>query len=107
MVVVPGTSYTLLASDVCKRVEFTAAQGCNLTIPANVFFASDKIDLLTTAGNVTFTPADGVTLNSAPVPVVGLDAGLAIIVPWAMATLICRGDNVFVIVGRLEAYSAN
>ena len=63
-----GASYTLVATDVGKLIEFTNNGSIVFTIPPNssiAFNVGDRIDvLLASTGNVTVTPGSGVTVNA-------------------------------------------
>ena len=63
-----GTSYQLVAGDAGNVVSLNNAGAVTLTIPANAtvaFAVETQIDWMTLgAGQVTFTPAGGVTMRS-------------------------------------------
>lgn len=101
-----GTSYTLVASDVGKCIEFTATSGTSsLVIPTNasVGFAIDtRIDVLNQgssgvgAGKVTVVGTAGVTLNS-------YGSNFSLAGQYAGATLTQFNINQWVLVGNLTA----
>lgn len=94
-----GTSYTLVLADRGKLVELGNANPITLTIPANAsvaFPVGTKIDLLQTgAGQVTVSPAGGVTVNA--------KTGLKTSGQWAAATLVKRATDTWVLIGSLSA----
>jgi hypothetical protein len=86
---VQAASYTLVLGDKSKMIEMSG--GGNLTVPSGVFSDGDIVSILQTgASQVTIVPS-GTTVNATP--------GLKIRSQWSMATLICRGSNVFVLSG--------
>jgi hypothetical protein len=90
-------AYTLVASDLGRLVEVNSATAVALTVPTDSvsFTEGDRIDILQSgAGQVTLTPAVGVTLNS--------DSGKRkLLSQWAACTLIKRGANSWVAIGNL------
>jgi hypothetical protein len=90
-------AYTLVASDLGKLVEINSSSAVSVTIPTDsvTFTEGDRIDILQSgAGQVTLTPAAGVTLNS--------DSGKRkLLSQWAACTLIKRGANSWVAIGNL------
>jgi hypothetical protein len=90
-------AYTLVASDLGRLVEVNSATAVALTVPTDSvsFTEGDRIDILQSgAGQVTLTPAAGVTLNS--------DSGKRkLLSQWAACTLIKRGANSWVAIGNL------
>lgn len=94
-----GTSYTVVLTDEQKLVELSNAGAITLTVPANAttaFAVGTQIHLMQTgAGQVTVTPAGGVTINGTP--------GLKTRAQWSAITLIKRATNTWVVIGDLAA----
>lgn len=94
-----ATSYTLVLADDGKIVEVLTATSSVLNVPLNASVAfpiGTQITLIQTgAGQVTITPASGVTINATP--------GLKTRVQWSAATLIKRATNTWVAIGDLAA----
>jgi hypothetical protein len=92
-------SYVLVLGDADKIVEMSVAGGNTLTVPNNdtvAYPVGTEITILQTgAGQVTLTPALGVTINATP--------GLKLRAQWASATIIKRSTNVWVAIGDLSA----
>ena len=62
-----GTAYTLAASDAGKLVTVTAATAVDVTVPAGVFTAGQRVDVLDLGANrVTFVAGVGMTLSGTP-----------------------------------------
>ena len=60
-------AYTLVASDAGKLVTVTRATAVNVTVPAGVFTAGQRVDVLDLgAGRVTFVAGSGMTLGGTP-----------------------------------------
>jgi hypothetical protein len=80
-------------------VESTAGSGITVTIPTNATTAypvGTTIDFLQTgAGQITFAPASGVTLNGTP--------GLKTRTQWSSASLFKRATDTWVVLGDLSA----
>lgn len=93
------SSYTLVIGDKDKVVEISNSSPTTLTVPANSsvpFEIGSSINILQTgAGQVTVSPAIGVTVNSTP--------GLKLRAQWSFATLIKRGINTWVLIGDTAA----
>lgn len=94
-----ASSYTIGLTDKDKIVEISNASGVTLTVPANSsvpFEIGSSVNILQTgAGQITVSPAVGVTINSTP--------GLKLRAQWSFATLIKRGTNSWVLVGDTAA----
>lgn len=94
-----GTTYTLVLTDKNKIVELNNAGAITLTVPDNAtaaFGIGDMIHLLQTgAGQVTVVGGAGVTVNGNP--------GLKLAGQWAMATLLKRATNTWVLFGNISA----
>ena len=92
-------SYTLVLGDKNKLVEISNASATTLTIPAdntvNMSTGASIIVMQTGAGQITLTPASGVTINGTP--------GLKLRTTWSSATLIKRAANTWVALGDLSA----
>ena len=93
-------SYVLILSDDGKLIEVSNATGVTVTIPPNssvAFPLGTQITFLQTdAGQITFTPGTGVSLNSNP--------GNKTRAIWTAATLIKRAmPDTWVAVGDLSA----
>ena len=90
-------SYTLVASDRGKLVEMSGSSANTLTVPLHSTIAyplGTQIDILQVGtGQTTVAGAAGVTINGTP--------GLKIRAQWGGATLIKRGDNLWVLIGDL------
>lgn len=60
-----GTTYTLVVDDAGKAITLNNAAAITVTIPASVFTAGDRVDLIQYgAGQVTFAAGAGFTLRS-------------------------------------------
>lgn len=86
-------NYTLQASDTS---DFIAAQGTfTITVPANVFSAGERVDVVNVnSGVITFAAGAGLTLNSAE-DLVTIDT------QWAGASVFFTSATTAVLVGRL------
>lgn len=93
-----GTTYTLALSDAGKMVQLSNSSAVTLTVPLNssvAFPVGTKIDLFQYgAGQVTVSPAGGVTLQS-----YGSKTKIAGI--YAAATLIKAATDTWILVGNL------
>lgn len=93
---VTGT-YTLDLADAGKYLRSTSATDYDVTVPANATVAFPigiHVDLVQAgAGQVTFVPAGGVTINSTP--------GLKTAIQWGAVTLIKVGTNEWDLIGNL------
>jgi hypothetical protein len=93
-------SYTLVLADKNKIVEMNVGSGNTLTVPTNANVAypvgSQIMVLQTGAGQTTIAGQTvGVTVNGTP--------GLKLRTQWAMATLVKRATDTWVVVGDLSA----
>ena len=92
-------SYTLTLADDGKLIEISNASAVTVTIPleATVAFPiGAQITVLQTgAGQITFSPVSGVTLNGNP--------GVKTRAQWTAGTLIKRAANTWVVIGDLSA----
>jgi hypothetical protein len=90
-------SYTLVASDRGKLVEMSGSSANTLTVPLHAtipYPTGTQIDILQVGtGQTTVAGAAGVTINGTP--------GLKIRAQWGGATLIKRGENIWVLIGDL------
>jgi hypothetical protein len=93
-----AASYTLVLTDKGKLIERTNAGAQSVTIPTNasVAFPIGTMILIeqTGAGQVTFTPAVGVTMNAA-------DASTKTRTQWVVATLIKKATNTWTLSGDI------
>lgn len=92
-----GTTYTLVLTDNNKLVELANASAITVTVPTNAsvaFPVGTTVNLLqTNGGQVTVSPAGGVTLNYTP--------GNKLRTTWSSATLIKRATDTWVLIGDL------
>jgi hypothetical protein len=93
-------SYTLVLADKNKIVEMNVGSGNTLTVPTNANVAypvgSQIMVLQTGTGQTTIAGQTvGVTVNGTP--------GLKLRTQWAMATLVKRATDTWVVVGDLSA----
>jgi hypothetical protein len=90
-------SYTLVATDRGKLVEMSGSSANTLTVPLHStipYPTGTQIDILQVgSGQTTVAGAAGVTINGTP--------GLKIRAQWGGATLIKRGENLWVLIGDL------
>ena len=95
-----GTTYTLALTDVAKVVSLTNASAITLTVPTNasVAFPTGTQILLYQggAGNVTISPASGVTIRSD-------GAKLKLNAQYAVGGLLKLATNEWVAFGNLKA----
>jgi hypothetical protein len=97
-----ATSYTLALTDADNSVITTSGSAVTVTVPASVFSVGDVITVIQNgAGQVTFTAAGGVTINST-----GATATAPKVrVQYAAAQAICTGGTsanpVFTIIGDI------
>lgn len=86
-------NYTLQASDTS---DFIAAQGTfTITVPANVFTAGERVDVVNVnSGVISFAAGAGLTLNS-------LGDAVTIDTQWAGASVFFTSATTAVLVGRL------
>jgi len=90
-------NYTLVATDRGKLVEMSGSSANTLTVPLHStipYPTGTQIDILQVgSGQTTVAGAAGVTINGTP--------GLKIRAQWGGATLIKRGENLWVLIGDL------
>jgi hypothetical protein len=86
-------NYTLQASDTS---DFIAAEGTfTITVPANVFSAGERVDVVNVnSGVITFAAGAGLTLNS-------VDDAVTIDTQWAGVSVFFTSATTAVLVGRL------
>jgi hypothetical protein len=88
-------SYTLALTDRDKVVEMNSTSATTVTVPTNASvpfpIGSSIVVAQTNTGQVTIAGASGVTVNGTP--------GLKTRTQWAIATLIKRGTNTWLVVG--------
>lgn len=93
------TAYTLTLADDGKIVEVLSATAVNVTIPLEssvAFPIGTQITVIQTgAGQLTFVPTGGVTLNGNP--------GVKTRGQWTAGTLIKRAANTWILLGDLSA----
>jgi len=88
-----GTSYTLVASDTLKLVTLTNAAAITLSVPAGVFVAGQRIDVVVLgAGMATVVPGAGT-------PTVSGTPSLVTRAQYSAFTVIALTSSVFVVVG--------
>lgn len=94
-----GTTYTLQLADESKLIELSNAAGITLTIPTNAsvpFAIGTQIKIVQTGvGQVTITPAGGVTVTGTP--------GLKTAAQWGVVDLIKRGTDTWLATNNLAA----
>jgi hypothetical protein len=91
-----STSYILTSSDLGKLIEMSS--GGTLTIPTDseTFVNGSTVDIIQTGSSqVTIAGDTGVTVNGTP--------GLKLRAQWSSATLIKRGNNLWVVTGDLSS----
>ena len=95
-----GTTYTLAASDAGDLVTLTNASAITLTVPTNAsvpFAIGTQITIAQSgAGQVTVSPAVGVTVSAA-------DTATKLRVQWSAATLIKTNTNNWILIGDIKA----
>jgi hypothetical protein len=95
-----GTTYTLALSDASKLVTLSNASPITLTVPAEAttaFPTGSRLDLAQLgAGQVTVSPAAGVTINSK-------DTNKKLNDQFSAASLIYEGSDVWLLIGDLVA----
>jgi len=95
-----GTTYTLALTDKSKLVTFSNIASITLTVPTNAsvaFAVGHRIDLLqVNTGDVTISPAGGVTIDS--------KSGFTrLSAQYAAATLFYRGSDLWFLIGDIAA----
>ena len=93
---IAGTTYTLSESDRSQILLFTNAAAITLTVPAGLSTLFDTMLVQTGTGQITVTPAGGVTINAA------LSANKTAY-RYAVATLLPIGTNTFILSGEVTA----
>lgn len=89
-----GTSYTLVVGDAGKVVTRTSASTSTTTIPASVFSAGQRVDVIRTgAGSLTFVAGSGMTLNGTP--------SLVVRARWSAVSVLFLSATQAVLVGDL------
>jgi hypothetical protein len=91
-----STSYTLVSTDVGKLIEMSS--GGTVTIPTDseIFANGSTVEIIQTGSSqVTIIGDTGVTVNGTP--------GLKLRAQWSSATLIKRGNNLWVVTGDLSS----
>lgn len=96
---VRSSSYTLVLSDQSKMIEYNSSTAGTLTVPTNSSVAfpigTYIVIIQTGSGQLTISPASGVTLNYTP--------GNKTRTQWSMATLIKRSTDTWVLAGDLSS----
>jgi hypothetical protein len=90
---ITGSTYTLLPADNAKRLHFTNAAGCIITVPQSLPIEFDALVISKTAGTLQFTPASGVTLEA---------EALNVTVQNTAAQVFHDGSDTVTILGRLS-----
>lgn len=89
-----GTAYTLVLTDNNMFVSLANASPIVLTVPPNIFPVGAQITIEQGgAGQVTFTPGAGVTING---------TGTKLRLQWSQATLTHKGSNVWSLGGDIQ-----
>jgi hypothetical protein len=94
-----GTTYTLAATDAGQLVTLANASAITLTVPTNAsvpFAIGTQITIAQSgAGQVTVSPAVGVTVSAA-------DTATKLRVQWSAATLIKTNTNNWILIGDIK-----
>lgn len=94
-----ATTYTFQLSDANLIVEGSNGSATTFTIPTNAtaeFPVGSTITIIQTgAGQITISPASGVTLNGTP--------GTKLRTQWSVATITKRATNTWIIYGDVVA----
>jgi hypothetical protein len=93
---IAGTTYTLSESDRSQILLFTNAAAITLTVPAGLSTLFDVMLVQTGTGQITVTPAGGVTINAAL-------SATKTAYRYAVATLLPIGTNTFILSGEVTA----
>jgi hypothetical protein len=93
---IAGTAYTLSELDRSHIILFTNAAAITITVPAGLSTLFDVMLVQTGTGQITVTPAGGVTINAA------LSANKTAY-QYAVATLLPIGTNTFILSGEVTA----
>jgi hypothetical protein len=90
--------YTLLVGDANATVEMNKGTANTLTVPNGVFSAGHEIKVVQVGAGATTIADDGTST-------VNVDGALTLVLngQWAVATIYCRGSDVFVVSGDLTA----
>jgi len=95
-----GTTYTLVAGDAGELVTLSNASAITLTVPTNAsvpFAIGTQITIAQSgAGQVTISPAVGVTVSAA-------DTATKLRTQWSAATLIKTNTNNWILIGDIKA----
>ena len=95
-----GTTYTLAVADAGQLVTLANASAITLTVPTNAsvpFAIGTQITIAQSgAGQVTISPAVGVTVSAA-------DTATKLRVQWSAATLIKTDTNNWILIGDIKA----
>jgi hypothetical protein len=93
------TAYTLALTDDGNIVEVNSTSNITITVPTTAavnFPAGSKITIIRiNTGAVVIAGDTGVTVNATP--------GLNLRAQWSVATLICRGTNLWVLTGDISS----
>jgi hypothetical protein len=96
--IISATTYTFVLADAGKIVWFTNAAAVTVTIPPNsavAFPVGTQIDVAQSgAGQVSFTPGSGVTLNS-------VDTSRKLLKQYAAGTLIKGATDTWLLTGSI------
>ena len=93
---ITGTTYTLSESDRSQILLFTNAAAITLTVPTGLSTLFDTMLIQTGTGQITVTPAGGVTINAAL-------SATKTAYRYAVATLLPIGTNTFILSGEVTA----
>lgn len=93
---ITGTTYTLSESDRSQILLFTNAAAITLTVPTGLSTLFDTMLVQTGTGQITVTPAGGVTINAAL-------SATKTAYRYAVATLLPIGTNTFILSGEVTA----
>jgi hypothetical protein len=93
---ITDTTYTLAEVDRSKILLFTNAAAITLTVPTGLSTLFDTMLVQTGTGQITVTPAGGVTINAAL-------SATKTAYQYAVATLLPIGTNTFILSGEVTA----
>ena len=93
---IPGTTDTLRESDRSQSLLYTNAAAITLTVPTGLSTLFDVMLVQTGTGQITVTPAGGVTINAAL-------SATKTAYRYAVATLLPIGTNTFILSGEVTA----
>jgi hypothetical protein len=91
---ITGTTYTLVEEDRSQILLFTNAAAITLTVPTGLSALFDTMIVQTSTGQITVTPAIGVTVNAAL-------SATKTAYQYAIATLVPIGTNTFILAGAV------